>query len=188
LRFSNKNDVATTRGEGFFTIEDEMLPDEKEMFKIPFAQSELFEHVSGIRTITFPGYNSTDFKFEDDPGVRLAFIKRDGTTLALQVNSIPVGPLAGGPAYPQVWCIDLEKRSSNLDFDLYLLGKYYPHIAVMLKSYLKITGDFYLKPIDLYQFNHFIPIYISQFSAYFYPNKILSYVPGAPVKVELIRM
>lgn len=181
VSFSNEEDLAETRGSGYFLIDDETLPDQQEIFQIPFSGSEEFSHVSGIKSITFPGYDLLEGKFLELTK-RIAFIKYDGTGLAITVNGTAVPT-----PYPQIWFSTVD-RIENLDFQNYLFQTYYNKLIEMMNQYLKFTGEFLLKPIDVYRFNHFIPVYIPQLLAYFYVNKILAYTPSVPTKVELIRM
>lgn len=52
---------------------------------------------------------------------------------------------------------------------------------------LKVDTD--LKPTDIENLDHFIPIYLKQFAAYFYLNKIDRYVnDGRLTDIQLIRM
>ncbi len=65
---------------------------------------------------------------------------------------------------------------------------YYSEFEHILNQTKKVVRYFYLTPKDIYEFDVTIPIFLRQDGAYFYVNKIDSWVAGKPVKVELVRL
>lgn len=65
---------------------------------------------------------------------------------------------------------------------------YYREFEHILKRTKAITKFFYLTPLDIMDFDFTIPVYLRQDNAYFYVNKIDSFVAGHPTKVDLVRL
>jgi len=58
----------------------------------------------------------------------------------------------------------------------------------VLNKALIVNAELYLKDGDIVNFDFKKRYYFSQLSAYFIINKITNYVPGKPVKCELLRV
>ncbi len=67
-------------------------------------------------------------------------------------------------------------------------GKQYSVIQNMLTRPLTVRADFLLTDLDVADFDHFTPVYLRQFGAYFYVNKISNFVAGEVTEVELIKL
>lgn len=89
---------------------------------------------------------------------------------------------------PHLVMIDSNNKSNHL-FAQNLIDKYYLELSkYMLNKAKKIEVYLNLKDMDIENFEPFIPIYLKQFGAYFYINKITNYISGQLTKVELIKM
>ncbi len=67
-----------------------------------------------------------------------------------------------------------------------LKSTYYRELGHILQRCKKVTRFFMLSPRDIYELDLLIPIYLRQDGAYFYINKIDSWVKNQPCKVELV--
>lgn len=80
-----------------------------------------------------------------------------------------------------------DDGSENLSWD-YLRETHYEELEHVLHRCKKIVRYFNLNAIDIYELDLLIPVYLRQEGAYFYINKIDSYIKGKPTKVELVRL
>lgn len=69
-----------------------------------------------------------------------------------------------------------------------LIGSHYRAVQNMLTRPLTVRADFLLTDLDVADFDHFTPVYLRQFGAYFYVNKISNFVAGEVTEVELIKL
>jgi len=69
-----------------------------------------------------------------------------------------------------------------------LKTKYYSDFQKILQNTKILIRYFLLTPRDIASLNLLIPIYLQQHNAYFYINKIDSWIKGQPTKVELVRL
>jgi hypothetical protein len=93
----------------------------------------------------------------------------------------------GTTTEPLAWFIDSAK-TINLGFANNLLPAHYTELGYMLYRYKKLTAYFNLSAADVIGFDFKKPIYLKQYSSYFYVNKIEGYTPKKLTKVELIKM
>lgn len=69
-----------------------------------------------------------------------------------------------------------------------IVNDYYNPLYQLLNRSVVITADLYLSEADIVGFDFMKLYYFRQFSGYFIMNKINGYVPGKPVKCELVRV
>lgn len=69
-----------------------------------------------------------------------------------------------------------------------LRSKYYGPLQKILQDTKILVRYFLLTPRDIAELDLLIPIYLQQHNAYFYINKIDSWIKGQPCKVELVRL
>lgn len=65
---------------------------------------------------------------------------------------------------------------------------YYRELERILKNTKKTVRYFLLTPRDIAELDLLIPVYLEQDNAYFYINKIDSWIKGQAVKVELVKL
>jgi len=71
----------------------------------------------------------------------------------------------------------------------HLIDTYYSKLATnMLNKTKVLTEELFLEPSDIEAFQPFVPIYLKQYGAYFYVNKIVNFVENQITKVELIKL
>ena len=71
----------------------------------------------------------------------------------------------------------------------YLIDTFYDKLVnKMLVRDKTIEEQFLLTDQDIEEFDQFTPIYLHQYGAYFYVNKIKNYISGQLTTVELIRL
>jgi hypothetical protein len=84
--------------------------------------------------------------------------------------------------------IDSPKKASSLEVSFsYLVTNYGSLSRLLTKTNLR-KAKFNLPVYEVAGLKHYIPIYLSQYKAYFYVNKINNYVPGQLCKIDLIKL
>ena len=69
-----------------------------------------------------------------------------------------------------------------------LLNYYNPFYSQMLVKYRKLTLYIVLDSYNIQQFQPLVPVYLDQFGAYFFVNKIDGFKENYLTKVELVRL
>lgn len=91
--------------------------------------------------------------------------------------------------YPLAYFLNVQNYPYDKDLGMYsAIVNEYADLIRCLQNYELIIETFYLTPEEFLGFNNFIPVYLQKHNAYFYVNKISSYVEGKPVKVELLKL
>lgn len=80
---------------------------------------------------------------------------------------------------------DTQERTLSVADDL---PAFYKPLEDMLHEALALSAQFYLTPSDIEEFEPFTPIYLSQYGAYFYVNKIDNFIAGKLTSVELVKL
>lgn len=69
-----------------------------------------------------------------------------------------------------------------------IIANYYQPIQQVLNRSVVVTAEFWLNEADIANFDFKKLYYIEQLSGYFLMNKILNYIPGRPVKCEMVHV
>ncbi|MFL9845078.1 hypothetical protein [Flavobacterium rhizosphaerae] len=69
-----------------------------------------------------------------------------------------------------------------------IVQEYYAPIYAILQNTCIITADLWLNDVDIANFDFKKLYYIEQLASYFIMNKINNYIPGKPVKCEMLRV
>jgi len=96
-------------------------------------------------------------------------------------------PLAGIFAAPSLEIVT-PKKASSLEVSFSNLIVYYANISRMLTKTNLRRAKFNLPVYEVAGLKHNIPVYLRQYKAYFYVNKISNYVAGQLCTVELIKL
>jgi hypothetical protein len=84
--------------------------------------------------------------------------------------------------------IDSPKKASSLEVSFSYLINYYASLSRLLTKVNLRKAKFNLPVYEVAGLKHYIPIYLSQYKAYFYVNKINNYVPGKLCTIDLIKL
>ncbi len=183
-------------GDGYFECVDETLEKEKTLVTLPFAATYMEKllmnlDIPNIQMIDDDGEFTLSAKprmliddTQDIIGIDITY--DDGTGPITDTNDIPL-------CYFQ-----LPEKDFNLGFDDSLIPDYYDGLVQSLSKLKKITASFKLTVDDVAKLNTvdpntdlpywFTPIYLWQFSSYFYINKVVAFTGKGLTKVELIRL
>lgn len=89
---------------------------------------------------------------------------------------------------PQVAFINKNFTLEWVNAATFLLNYYANLKDNMLQNAFILKAKFYLQDRDVTNRDVYVPIYLKQYGAYFYVNKIKNYVSGKTTEVELIRL
>lgn len=171
-------------GDSFFTIDDETLPDSKDVVKLKTSsaeeefrfQAETFPRIKAMtaapRTFQDTNFRILLLEVKDTP-YTMEYVDADGESLSTNTD-IPF------------------VRASPLYFGT-LIPIYYPTLESILRHTKGIKIPLNLTPQDIQELNYLIPIYLDvhtpkvSVSGYFYLNKIENYQRGF-TSCELMRL
>lgn len=193
---SSDLDMAVGTGDGFFECDDETLPPETTLIQLPFAASATKSYLNGLYAPIIRKMEGSEFRINtvqriivDDTqdittGDAIHYL--DGVTTSDETIDIPLAYFIH-PA-----------KTFNLGFEDSLIEDYYDGLVDILSRVKKVTALFKLDVNDIVKIDQidpntnlpywFTPIYLWQFSSYFYVNKIHAFTGKGLTKVELIRI
>jgi hypothetical protein len=187
LKYKECSDVIKDNGKGTLLVNDETLQLEKDILTLSIATCDEVTvaytaptvNMSRIAMNKWDG-NSNAYKANETIDPRIVYIKRaTGKTLvlwdtaAMNVNSVTVND-------PRV--------ATSIDVSFSYLVTNYAWLSRMLTKTNLRRAKFNLPVYEVAGLKHYVPIYLKQYKAYFYVNKINNYVPGKLCIIDLIKL
>lgn len=178
FKYKTETGVSESLGLGSFTIDDDTLEETRDVLTLPWAATEMVL-IEGEFLPQIKIYDAGEWSDPTSPRVLIADTYTPGSIFSIGGTALPA-------SYPVAWFY-VYGRDLNLDWPT-LLGKYYPDLILAFQNYLKTILFGILQPGDVTALDFSLPVYLRQYSAYYYLNKINQYRQNNPVKVELIRI
>lgn len=180
LKWKDDNDVGLSNGNASIIVNDQNLAKEKDLFTLPFAfcdevthQSEPMARIGWFEAVE----GTTEYKEKDSITPRL--VTREAMATACNiVDGVSTYSLTDSQAY--------AARSFFLDLNVSL--NYNNAIVKMLQKSKVLTAKFNLPVTEVVDLDHSVPIYLKQYSEYFFVKKVSNYIPERICEVELIRL
>ncbi|UPT66917.1 MAG: hypothetical protein M0D57_21230 [Sphingobacteriales bacterium JAD_PAG50586_3] len=176
--------------QGILTLDDETAELTEKKITQPFAATN---SISRLQNLTVPQIKMMEYDADsstyknNDVKPRILYLDSVILTDAITYDDGTTTATDGATEEPFAWFIN-EAKPFNLGFDNNLLATHYTELGYMLYRYKKLTARFNLSAADVMGFDFKKPVYLSQYSCYFYVNKIEGYTPKKLTKVELIKM
>jgi hypothetical protein len=193
LKYAESDDVLPDNGKGIMQVEDETLPAEKDILEVDISTCDevtILANVpsANVSRIAFNKYDNkivdvpagTAYTQEEEIDPRIVFIKQLGATKTFGIR----------PAIAAGGVIDTvsPKSATSIDVSFSNLVTNYAGLSRLLTQTNLRRVKFNLPVYEVAEFKHYIPIYLRQYRAYFYVNKINNYVPGQLCTIDLIKM
>lgn len=168
IKFLDNTDDNVT-DKAFFEIQNDLLPDEKEVISFPF-QAGLDDYVLNnlVANIPLEEITDTDINFKGCP------------PHLVELSDDTISFLVDGTNFNYQRAIHVKSQV--------LLDSYYSELRTMLSSARYKEAYFNLSDSDIENFDPNIPIYIDAYGHYFYVNKIINYVSGQLTKCQIIKL
>ncbi|MDX9789246.1 MAG: FISUMP domain-containing protein [Flavobacteriaceae bacterium] len=181
LRYKPSDDVKPETGTGVISIEDETLEKEKTVIDLPVSSTDevkVFDvSVSRINFATAEGVGLYRLESKIDP--RIVYLTdTPGYTLGFRTE------ISGGSSFD----VNNPKRVTGLGVAFSSLSRYYDGLSLILDKATVKRCRFNLPAAELSNLKHYIPVYLRQFGAYYYVNRVENYVEGRLATVELIKL
>ncbi len=185
---SNDNDIIKNSGDGYFTIDDDTLELEKTLLTLPFAATKMDRLLVNLDVPTIRKYDADgNFTIDNEPRL-LIDDTQDIDHGDMRFNDpLSFGYLDLNTDIPLCY-FQLASKTFNAGFDDSLIEDNYADYADALDRLKKFTGLFNLTELDIERLDFFVPVYLKQFAAYFYINKIPGYTGVGLTRVELVRL
>jgi hypothetical protein len=193
LRYKDSDDVIKDNGRGSMQIDDETLPEEKDVVEVPVSTCDevsILANVFGVNVsrIAFNNFNPDTSVYDSNKTIDPRIVYVDHVK---QVASPPYektfgirATVAPGAATD----IDSPKKASSLEVSFSTLIYNYSALSRLLTKTSLRRAKFNLPVYEVAGFKSYIPVYLSQYKAYFYVNKINNYVPGKLCIIDLIKL
>ena len=189
LRY-NYNEKENDHNDGYIPVANKNLPEARNIIKSKMYspeknqvtynnrktnvyklwEKEIVENpAEGEAALTYKPLDKRYYFLREEAKTGLNLITSDLLNQSEFVNSVPIETFA------------------NLSFKD-IANTFYGPMQLLLDKACIVTAEMYLKDTDMINFDFKKRYYIEQLGANFIVNKITNYVPGKPVKCELIRV
>jgi len=193
LRYADSDDVVKDTGRGSMQIADETLPKEKDVIDLPVSTCDEVTILANIFSVEVSRIAFNIF----DPDTSLYDAEK---TIDPRIVYINYTDYVGSPLYEKTMGlrptvapggetdIDSPKKASSIEVSFSNLIYNYSSLSRLLTKTNLRRAKFNLPAFEVSGLKHNIPIYVSQYKAYFYVNKISNYVAGQLCTIDLIKL
>lgn len=187
MRYKRDENVTEFFGDSFFSIDDETLDGEKDMFTLPFAATENLTLLNGLNIPFIKRWDSTTGLPSVKTQPRLLLIDIDyllnpSTTVDITDGSSTV--TLTSPRY----CYFIDPAMVNNCGFASLINLFYSDLVDALNNAKLLTALFRLTAVDVENFDSTKPKYLQQYNSYWYLNRVLNWIGEESTKCELIRI
>jgi len=198
LKYKESDDVIKNNGTGIMIVEDETLILQKDALELSISTCDEvvinFTNPVATSRIAFNDWydDAGLYKANDSIDPRIVYVKEaTGKELILwdEVDKVGVPDIShiGYPTGDHVHIPD-PLMATSIDIAFSTLVYHYGSLSRMLTKTNLRRCKFNLPVYEVAGLKHYIPIYLSQYQAYFYVNKINNYVPGKLCIIDLIKL
>jgi hypothetical protein len=187
IKYKESKDVILGNGDATIEIDDVTLPAEKDVVQFPVCTCDeivinFTAPTVNVSRIAFNNWydNTGTWKVNSSIDPRIVYVKtatgktlKIWDTVAMNINSVTVTD-------PRI--------ASSLEVSASFLVTNYAGLSRLLAKTNLRRAKFNLPVYEVAGMKHYIPIYLSQYKAYFYVNKINNYVPGQLCTIDLIKL
>lgn len=182
LRYKDSDDVIKDNGRGVMQVNDDTLPTKKDALNLPVSTCDEVDILTDVRVsrIAFNKYETDSYKQEKSIDPRIVYITSTPDTKTLVIRDSISGGTTSSITAP------LKASSSEIAMSAMVIN--YAGLSRMLTKTNLRRAKFNLPVYEVAGFRYHIPIYLAQYKAYFYVNKINNYVPGKLCTIDLIKL
>jgi len=193
LRYKESDDVKKDQGTGVIQIEDETLANTKDILELSISTCDEVTVLTNIFSVDiskigFNKYNVDTSSYDQNETIdpRIVYVNFTGEIASpLYQKTFGIRTLVvGGVSHD----ITTPKKASSKDVSFANLIYNYAGLSRLLSKTNLRRAKFNLPVYEVAGLKHYIPIYLSQYKAYFYVNKINNYVPGQLCTIDLIKL
>lgn len=209
-----KNENSENFGDGNFTIDNDFIEGENELYESVFAGTINVDSFTGTdnNAINMPyiqRYNvdKDDFSNESKPRILIYLGDFPVDDFSRNIGYVTITSEYGTQVFTEAPFLYFFKQQLNSDIDNFreslaflspnngntvdsnLIERYYAEYIRILNNPKLVTASFNLNDKDILNIDWSIPIYLDQFDSYFYLNKIKDYTGNnETTEVELIKL
>ena len=188
LNYKESDDVLKKEGRGNFQVDDQTLPFEKDVVQLPVSTCDQVQVLTDV-DISRINFNTWNFDTSNyDPN----------NTIDPRIVYVKNTQYVGSPLYEKKFRfrsplsyeyeITNPRIASSLEIAMSSMIDNYAGLSRLLTETNFCRLKFNLPVYEVANLKHYIPIYLSQYKAYFYVNKINNFVQGKLCTVDLIKL
>jgi hypothetical protein len=174
-------------GDGSFDIDDETLDALGTLVQLPFSPTMMERKLEDLFVPLIRMIQDELFQITVAPRILIDDTQDIADDPITYNDYVDAGTFDVSTDVPLCYFILLNK-DFTLDLNEYILPANYAEMQDILNKTKKLLLPFDLKMQDVFRFDHSTPVFLDQFSAYFYVNKIMDFKKGSLTFVELIRI
>lgn len=186
LNYKESDDVLKNEGRGNFQVDDQTLPFEKDVVQLPVSTCDEVQVLTDvdISRIAFNTYNPDTGLYDANQTIdpRIVYVKTTDPA-ASPAKTFRLNYSGGF-----IRTITTPRIASSLEIAMSSMIDNYSGLSRLLTETNYCRLKFNLPVYEVANLKHYIPVYIEQYKAYFYVNKINNYIPGKLCTVEMIKL
>jgi len=178
LKWKEGDDIGAGNGDGYITCNNQNLEKEKELIKLPISFCDSVIH-QGEAMARIAWYKSTEGSsdYTEQESISTRWVTKEDTTLAVTYT---YGGYTHSVSSPKKASSEMLSIGKNINF--------YAAVQNMITNPKLLTVKMNLPSVEIQNLNHAIPIFLEQYSEYFYVNQVKNWMDGYICDVELIRI
>lgn len=195
LRYKDSNDVLPDNGMGELPIEDETLKETKDIVSLSVATADevrILDNIFAVDVarIGFNKWNGSGAKYDPNDQIdpRIVYVDRV-RSVASPPYEKTLGIIYTDLIYGDTTVtVDSPLKACTLPISFSNLIVHYAGVSRLLTKTNLRRARFNLPVYEIAGLKHEIPVYLRQYKAYFYVNKINNYVAGKLCTIDLIKL
>ena len=186
MNYKESDDVIEDQGKGIMQVEDETLQSQKDVIDLPLSTCDEVIIATTIPTtvsrIAFNKYDNKAGAYAQEKTIdaRVVYVKRATGRTFVVYDAVGLGGASAS-------IVDV-RIASSLEVSFSTLVTNYASLSRLLTRTNLRRAKFNLPVYEVAGLKHNVPVYLSQYKAYFYVNKINNYVSGRLCTVDLIKL
>lgn len=186
MKYKTVEDVPEGYGDGALYVNDSTLENTKDVFTLDFyaANDILFKNSIMARIPVCAKNDAGTYDNKDVSEARVVLARAAVNAPFTLKDTVGTSTVS---IYDRAFFADTALGES-LSFAYTLIPQHYEALSKALSKAKKLEVKMSLPVTEIQALDHSIPVYLDQYQAYFYVNKVNGWVKGKLANVELIRI
>lgn len=186
MKYKTVEDVPEGYGDGSLYVNDGTLESVKDIFTLDFyaANDILFKNNVMARIPVCAKNDAGTYDNKDVPEARVVLAHASVNAPFTLKDTVGTSTVS---IYDRAFFADISLGES-LSFAYTLIPQHYEALSKALSKAKKLEVKMSIPVTEIQALDHSVPVYLDQYQAYFYINKVNGWVKGKLANVELIRI
>jgi len=187
FRYDNEASVGTEFGNYVMSVDDTTLPVEAVAVSLPLSGTQMVVRFTNVQLPYIKRFDEDGEYKASSSKQRILLYKNLTTPVRFTYDDLTYVTESSAGALHSGYFID-NTKAVQLGWAEHLFPTYYRFLEYITSRYKELTLQLLLSAADISQLDFRKPIYLKQFAAYFYVQKVSDWIPQLPAKVTLLKL